>query len=47
MFAQAVKKGFKIVEIPINYSRRGGASKVRLIDGVKDCVLLLKERLRQ
>jgi dolichol-phosphate mannosyltransferase len=46
MFAQAVKKGFKIVEIPINYSRRGGTSKVQLVDGVKDCVLLLKERLR-
>ncbi|MFH1521129.1 MAG: glycosyltransferase family 2 protein [Candidatus Micrarchaeota archaeon] len=44
MFAQAVKKGFNISEIPITYSRRGGESKVRLIDGVKDCVLLLRER---
>lgn len=44
MFAQAVKKGFTILEIPITYSRRGGESKVRLIDGVKDCVLLLRER---
>jgi dolichol-phosphate mannosyltransferase len=46
MFAQSVKKGFKIIETPITYSKRGGASKVRLIDGVKDCWLLLKERFR-
>jgi dolichol-phosphate mannosyltransferase len=46
MFAQAVKKGLKIIEVPITYSRRGGESKVRLIDGVKDCVLLLKERFK-
>ncbi|MBI5227937.1 glycosyltransferase [Candidatus Micrarchaeota archaeon] len=44
MFAQSVKKGFKVAEFPINYSKRGGTSKVQLIDGVKDCILLLKER---
>jgi dolichol-phosphate hexosyltransferase len=46
MFAQFVKKKMSITEIPINYSRRGGVSKVQLIDGIKDCILLLKERFR-
>ena len=46
MFAQAVKKGLRITEIPISYARRGGTSKVQLVDGVKDCILLLKERFR-
>ena len=44
MFAQAAKKGMRITEFPINYSKRGGVSKVQLIDGVKDCILLAKER---
>ncbi|MFH0737392.1 MAG: glycosyltransferase family 2 protein [Candidatus Micrarchaeota archaeon] len=46
MFAQAAKHKLRIAEIPISYSRRGGASKVQLIDGVKICIHLLKERLR-
>lgn len=46
MFAQAVKNNLKIHEVPINYYKRGGESKVQLIDGVKDCVFLLKERFR-
>ncbi len=46
MFAQAAKKKMSILEVPIDYSRRGGYSKVQLIDGVKDCILLLKERFR-
>jgi glycosyltransferase involved in cell wall biosynthesis len=46
LFAQSVKKGFRILEIPIDYARRGGMSKVQLMDGVKDCVFLLKERFR-
>ncbi len=46
LFAQAAKKGLKIAEIPINYSRRGGSSKVQLADGVKDCIFLLRERFR-
>ncbi len=47
LFAQAVKKGLKIIEVPISYARRGGESKVQLIDGVKDCWFLLKERLQR
>jgi dolichol-phosphate mannosyltransferase len=46
LFAQSVKKGFRILEVPIDYARRGGVSKVQLMDGVKDCVFLLKERFR-
>jgi dolichol-phosphate hexosyltransferase len=46
LFAQSVKKGFRICEVPINYARRGGTSKVQLMDGVKDCLFLLKERFR-
>jgi dolichol-phosphate mannosyltransferase len=46
LFAQSVKKGFRIFEVPIDYARRGGVSKVQLMDGVKDCVFLLKERFR-
>ncbi len=46
LFAQSVKKGLRIAEVPINYARRGGMSKVQLMDGVKDCVFLLKERFR-
>jgi len=46
LFAQTAKKGFRMIEVPITYSRRSGMSKVRLVDGVKDCVFLLKERFR-
>jgi dolichol-phosphate hexosyltransferase len=46
LFAQSVKKGFRICEVPIVYARRGGMSKVQLVDGVKDCLFLLKERFR-
>jgi dolichol-phosphate mannosyltransferase len=46
LFAQSVKKGFRMLEVPIDYARRGGVSKVQLMDGVKDCIFLLKERFR-
>lgn len=46
LFAQSVKKGFRILEVPIDYARRGGVSKVQLMDGVKDCIFLLRERFR-
>lgn len=46
LFAQSVKKRFRIIEVPITYARRGGRSKVQLLDGVKICLFLLKERLR-
>jgi glycosyltransferase involved in cell wall biosynthesis len=46
LFAQSVKKGLRIAEVPINYARRGGISKVQLMDGIKDCIFLLKERFR-
>lgn len=46
LFAQSVKKGFRMLEVPIDYARRGGVSKVQLMDGVKDCLFLLRERFR-
>ncbi len=46
LFAQSVKKGFRLLEVPITYTRRGGRSKVRLLDGAKICLFLLEERLR-
>ncbi len=46
LFAQSVKKRFRITETPITYARRGGRSKVQPLDGVKICLFLLKERLR-
>ncbi|MDD5339674.1 MAG: glycosyltransferase family 2 protein [Candidatus ainarchaeum sp.] len=46
LFAQSVKKGLRMTEVPIDYARRGGTSKVQLMDGVKDCIFLLKERFR-
>jgi glycosyltransferase involved in cell wall biosynthesis len=46
LFAQSVKKGFRMCEVPIVYAQRGGTSKVQLVDGVKDCLFLLRERFR-
>jgi glycosyltransferase involved in cell wall biosynthesis len=44
LFTEAVKKGYKVKELPILYSRRGGASKIQISDGVRVCGFLLKER---
>ena len=46
LFAQSVKKRLRMVEAPITYARRGGRSKVQLLDGVKICLFLLRERFR-
>lgn len=46
LFAQAAKKKLRSIELPIEYAKRGGNSKVQLVDGVKDCVFLLRERFR-
>jgi dolichol-phosphate mannosyltransferase len=44
LFAQAVKKGYSMTELPIDYARRGGASKIQIGDGIAICGFLLKER---
>lgn len=44
LFSQAIKKKFSIAEIPIDYFRRSGKSKVRLTDGFLIFLFLLRER---
>jgi len=42
--AKALKNGLKIKEIPIEYKKRGGHSKIKIKDGFLICMRIIKER---
>lgn len=44
LFVQCVKKGLKLCEIPIEYTKRGGKTKLRVSDGLKIAGYLVKNR---
>lgn len=44
IFVQAVKRGYRLCEVPISYANRAGTSKLRLIDGFKIGLYLMTHR---
>jgi dolichol-phosphate mannosyltransferase len=45
LFTEIVKGNCTFIEVPITYAKRNGKSKLHLIDGIKICMFLIKERL--
>ncbi len=48
LLAETIKKGYEIMEVPVNYrKRKGGSSKLKFIDGIFIFLRLIKKRFKK